>query len=462
MLEKREIEQKAQEFGIHTANVERDYIFGWLLAGIYSISELKDELALKGGNCFRKGYFQNTRFSRDLDFSIQTVISEKSLLQELNNVCNFVQRSTQVTFEKGLNQVKEERSIDSERKVYEARLYFKGFYGQEKIIIKIPLDVTQFDRVHLPVQNQHLIHPYSDADKCPVEIRCVKLEELVANKLKCLLQRRHSLDLYDYVYSIFVNKDIEINKSEVVKTFLKKTIFESSPGAAISLLLELPFEIFRSVWSRYLICPERSVIKFDFAIEKFKQSVKELFGSFPRLRFDLKYFPPKFRNPIMEAGHTLTLVEVVYDGYSRIVEPYSLSYKIRKDGVAREYLYVYDRTGGRSGPGIKCFVADKIRSIKNTKERFEPRYPVELSRASEYGDKRYFSSRSSALAYRVYGSQAPSVWNYSHGITYVVECLYCGKRFRRKKHDTRLRNHKDSYGNPCFGRVGEVVDEVYS
>lgn len=290
MIEKKEIEQKAEEFSIHTANVERDYVFGWLLAGIYSVSELKDRLILKGGNCFRKGYFQNTRFSGDLDFSTQTAISEQILLREFNNVCDFVQCSTQVIFDKERNRVNEERQIDSQRKVYEAKLYFKGFYGEEKITIKIPLDVTQFDRVYLPVQKQHLIHPYSDADKCRVQIRCVKLEELIANKLKCLLQRRHSLDIYDYVYSIFINKGIEVNRREVVSTFLRKTIFERSPGVVRNLLLELPFEIFRHIWQRYLVCPKHSIIEFDFAIARFKDSVQELFAPFPEPHLELTYF----------------------------------------------------------------------------------------------------------------------------------------------------------------------------
>jgi hypothetical protein len=45
-----------------------------------------------------------------------------------------------------------------------------------------------------------------------------------------------------------------------------------------------------------------------------------------------------------------------YDNVRRIVEPYSLVYKARTDGHRAEYLYVWDRTGGRSsGPGIKTF-----------------------------------------------------------------------------------------------------------
>src|SRR6185312_9650804 len=112
----------------------------------------------------------------------------------------------------------------------QARLYFKDFYGNpDTIMISVRLDVTQFDRLYLSVQTRNLIHPYSDSSACTAEVKCVKLEELLATKLKCLLQRRHLADLYDYVYAIFVNKELEVNKREIVGTFFRKTIFERSP-----------------------------------------------------------------------------------------------------------------------------------------------------------------------------------------------------------------------------------------
>lgn len=36
MIEKAEIEAKAEELDVHIANVQRDYVFGWLLAGIFA------------------------------------------------------------------------------------------------------------------------------------------------------------------------------------------------------------------------------------------------------------------------------------------------------------------------------------------------------------------------------------------------------------------------------------------
>lgn len=105
MIGKEEVEHKSEEFGIHAANVERDYVFGWLLAGIYSDSALRDTVVLKGGNCFRKAYFPATRFSNDLDFSTQSPVNPASLAEKLNSVCDLVQAETGVVFDKDRNRV---------------------------------------------------------------------------------------------------------------------------------------------------------------------------------------------------------------------------------------------------------------------------------------------------------------------------------------------------------------------
>lgn len=464
MIKRDEIESKAEEFGIHAANVERDYIFGWVLFGIYSASSLRDTLVLKGGNCFRKAYFPSTRFSNDLDFSTPSAIDQVFLSQELNKVCDFISAATGVVFEKERNIVQEKMAIDSEHKVYQAKLYFKDFYGNpDNITISVRLDVTQFDKIYLPVQSRFLAHPYSDAADCRTEIKCVKLEELLATKLKCLLQRRHSFDLYDYVYSIFINKEIDVNRSEIVSTFLKKTIFEPSPGVVKNLLSELPFEIFRAAWNKYIVCPKQSILDFDFVLKSFKQNIDELFGGFGAGYGQLAFFPAALRNPIMEAGSNMTLLKMTYDDVTRQIEPYSLVYKRRQDGYGQEYFYAFDRTGGRSsGPGIKCFVNSKIQGLELTDEKFEPRYPVELSKAGEFGGKTYFSSPfSRAHTAPQLTARRRTVRGSKSGMVYVVECSYCGKRFNRNTYTTQLNEHKDKFGNACFGRIGYVVDQRY-
>jgi len=68
MITKDEIDKKAKEYNINPSDVEKDYVFGWLLNALYSQSSLSNQLVLKGGNGLRKAYLPNTRFSKDLDF----------------------------------------------------------------------------------------------------------------------------------------------------------------------------------------------------------------------------------------------------------------------------------------------------------------------------------------------------------------------------------------------------------
>ena len=84
MITRDEINAKADEFGIHAANVQRDYIYGFLIGGLYEVSTLRDVLVLKGGNALRKGYFAATRFSDDLDFTTTQGLEGDALLREFN------------------------------------------------------------------------------------------------------------------------------------------------------------------------------------------------------------------------------------------------------------------------------------------------------------------------------------------------------------------------------------------
>ena len=276
MIDRNEIESKSRQFEIHPSNVERDYVFGWMLFGLFTVSSLKNTLFLKGGNALRKGYFENTRFSPDLDLGIPGDIDPNYLLKEINRVCDFVQEKAGVVFLKDNNRIEEkftaaEAPIPGLR-VFETRIYFKDFYGNaDHIKIKIILDVTRFDRTILPLQNLSLIHPYSDATQVACQIRCMKLEEIIAVKLKCLLQRQHAPDLFDYAYSIKLMGG-NLNKEEVARTLVQKTIFRRNPHVLKDILLETPLDYLRETWAKTFVCAKEIWFGAEEAIKIFGPS----------------------------------------------------------------------------------------------------------------------------------------------------------------------------------------------
>ena len=70
MIDRREILDIAGTLGLLPQVVEKDYVLGWVLAGIYQHADLEENWIFKGGTCLKKCYFETYRFSEDLDFTL--------------------------------------------------------------------------------------------------------------------------------------------------------------------------------------------------------------------------------------------------------------------------------------------------------------------------------------------------------------------------------------------------------
>lgn len=482
MITPDEIQSKANSEGINTSNVQRDYIFSWILAGLYRQSSLANQLVLKGGNLYRKAYYPSTRFSNDLDFTTETGVDESNLLNELNGICEYITSETGIQFEYDKNAIIDEHFISDTKSAYKIRLYFKDFFGQESnMVLKVNLDIAQFDKIYLQPIKTPLIHPYSDATLLSTDIMAMRLEEALADKLKCLIQRRHSFDLFDLVHAIFIDKTIEVDKSEMVRVFLKKTIFERSPGAAKNLLIGVPFDLMKDFWSK-LVCPKDTLFAFDEAVGMFSSSLAGLFDSFGvGHASELAFYPAGLRNKIMDAGQSKKLLRMTYQGATRDVEPYSLKYQTTKDGTGREYFWGYDRTGGNSGHvGIKAFLNQSVQSLEVTDKTFEPRFEIEVSKAGEIHDSLSFSKSGRRVA-NILGTPSSNRRVPPKGLgrrrtrgfngfgedkKYIIQCTVCYKKFyRANQFDTTLNSHKrpkagrSHYAQDCYGSYGRYIGQ---
>jgi Nucleotidyl transferase AbiEii toxin, Type IV TA system len=279
----------------------------------------------------------------------------------------------------------------------EARIYFRGFYGEENLTLRTQLDITQFEKIYLPIQSRALLHPYPDAFECSATIRCQKMEEILASKLTALLHRRRPGDLFDLLYAIVIAKDYPVSRREVLLTFLRKSIFEPNPGIARNELLSIPIAEFETSWPQ-LIVPATVAFGFTFVVTQFRSLIESLFSSgsesqsssVPRQGPGVRMSGPTVAGPrpfgvgirgtLINAGRNRHMVELLYDGLRRLVEPYKLQYYVRKsDGQGAEYFWGYDISGGTSRTtGIKMFSCDKIQRVTETSRLFNPRFSVEI------------------------------------------------------------------------------------
>ena len=79
MIKPSEIQQKAQSAEVRDQQIEKDYVLSWILKGIAMHKELSKLIVFKGGTVLKKIYFEDYRFSEDLDLLIRSETFSETL-----------------------------------------------------------------------------------------------------------------------------------------------------------------------------------------------------------------------------------------------------------------------------------------------------------------------------------------------------------------------------------------------
>lgn len=384
MITEGEVKAAAIAHGVPLPNVEKDYVIGWLLWAIYNQRHLADNLILKGGNCLRKLYFPDTRFSDDLDFTARRLPGHLDFRDALNTACAEVTKASGIAFDLDRTTAEPKDTPDPDCKALDGRVYFRGFAGDTSLTMRVKFDVSDFERIVLPVQWHQINHEYSDANACRVQVQAYSLEEVLAEKLRSWIQRTRSRDLFD-VAKIVQSKAVPISKTNILSTFFQKTLFKGVPLAAHEeMLYEPKFANIEANWLATIICPKASLILAVNAIALFRQFVEALFDpevlktigvSISQRLYSLYSASSGYREAIIEAGKARQLIRLLYHGWARNIEPYSFRYRWVKKGYGAEYFYGFDRTKDQT---IKCFFLHQIEGVSILPQQYVPRWPVEF------------------------------------------------------------------------------------
>lgn len=357
---------------------------GWLLWGVYHHSSLAQNLILKGGNCLRKIYFPDTRFSDDLDFTAEYLPQERQFDEQLRSVCEVVRKASEIPFKIEQTRVEQKPITDKACMALDGRVYFKGFAGDSNITLRVKFDVSEYEKIVLPLQHHPIIHEYSDQEPCTVQVRTYSLEEVLAEKLRSWIQRTRPRDLFDVV-KIIQSKAIPISKTSILSTFLQKTIFKQIPIAGREEMLFTPkFSQVEKHWVKTIITPKNAVMMATNAIQLFKDFIHALFEpevlhslgvSLESLANYAYSIRSGVREAIIEAGKARKLIRMKYHSQERDIEPYSFRYKRTQRGYGAEYFYGFDRTKDAT---IKRFFLHKIEGVSILPTSYFPRWLVEF------------------------------------------------------------------------------------
>lgn len=179
------LRQLARETPAQQMVIEKDYALSYVLAGIASQPSISDTLIFKGGTALKKLYFGNYRFSEDLDFS--TIDAPKG--DELEDAFRqAVNHAAELLNAYGPFTIQMERYVERDPHPggQEAFIVRVRFPWQREPHCRIKLEITHEEPVLLTPDSRPLIHGYEE--ELAVQLRCYRLEEIVVEKMRSLLQ----------------------------------------------------------------------------------------------------------------------------------------------------------------------------------------------------------------------------------------------------------------------------------
>ena len=176
-----------RRLGIPWEVLERDYLLSWVLAGISQVPVLRDELVFKGGTALRKCYFGDYRFSEDLDFSALSGLPQGEEMERLvREACETAVRllDEHAPVEVSCQRYSEREPHPGGQEAFAIRARFPW---QNRLQTRVMIEVTVDEEIMRSPERRRVIHQYGEP--LDVDVQVYSLEEIVAEKLRALLQQ---------------------------------------------------------------------------------------------------------------------------------------------------------------------------------------------------------------------------------------------------------------------------------
>ena len=393
VIDKREILDAAHRFSVNPHVIEKDYVLGWLLAGIFSNDELAKNWVFKGGTCLKKCYLETYRFSEDLDFTLKdpSHLDEEFLRRAFGETYKWISENSGPEFFAGSERFDVYRNSRGHPNC-QAKLAYRGPVSPKSGgLPRVKLDLTADELLVLPPVKVPVFHPYGDGPERGFRILSYDREEMFAEKIRALVDRARPRDLYDVV-NVYRNargwpavprlldilrpkcefKGLKIPKDGDLNAF--RTSFELLWEAMLAH--QLPFvPPFDSFWDelpgflRWLAGEKtrtnnrtRITEEGEAIVETRHGSVDISLGKTARTRLEMIRF----------AAANRLCVNLDYGGSTSRVEPYSL--RRAENGEIALHVWNVDRNEHLGYP------VDGIADARATNHVFQPRYEIEMTR----------------------------------------------------------------------------------
>jgi len=254
LIDRRELLAKARHRRLPLGMIEKDYVLGWVLYGLMQIPDL----VFKGGTALSKVYFPETwRLSEDLDFVI--TLDKWEELREL-----IPRKLKKLTEKSGIQLVI--KSTHSNPGYMQYKIQYTGPLGKNWIKVDITPETPIGEVLSKP-----LSQTYSDYPNFTVRVESP--EEIFAQKLRALIERKKVRDYYD----VWRLCNLHLDRTVITRLFREKLkVKEIEWDGLVGIFPDNIDELLKGYWERELGRLVQPVPDMETVLEKLKQELQWL------------------------------------------------------------------------------------------------------------------------------------------------------------------------------------------
>lgn len=192
MIKPGEIQQKARKAGVRDQQIEKDYILSWVLFGVSKHENLSKNIVFKGGTVLKKIYFEDYRFSEDLDFTLlNKVTTNEQIFEWFKQTFELIKEEANIPLEVIDNNQHEDGGINF-------YISYIGPFGGQGNNKRVKVDISRSEQLIFDAVMKNVFIEYTDLEEH--QILSYPLEEVLIEKMRSVMQRMQARDFYDLWY----------------------------------------------------------------------------------------------------------------------------------------------------------------------------------------------------------------------------------------------------------------------
>jgi predicted nucleotidyltransferase component of viral defense system len=284
MITQKEIISIAGTKKLKTQTIDKDWVLGHFLNAFYSFENIKTNFIFKGGTALKKCYFNNYRFSEDLDF---TLLDKNFTVDEvfIKSIIKIATENSGINFH--IFKQKFQKS-DEEGQGYEIKINYWGANHKpnqkplpvSRWLSQIKLDISYSEKLLTAPEKKTIFHEYSDKEIIKNTIPVYSLHEVISEKIRSLIQRNRPRDIYDISY---LSKIIQPENYSTIKQLLyvKATDKKIEIKGIADFVNENKGNINKRAWTSSLgdHLPVGELPDFDISYSNVKQLIEQILNS---------------------------------------------------------------------------------------------------------------------------------------------------------------------------------------